>query len=84
METNQPTTVDQFLALRADWKAKGEPADHEYLTDVVDAMVERTLPVEPLVAGITAEMVKASASLSGPSYVVGVGDDGRTRWEVAQ
>lgn len=52
------TTTDNFLELRASWKAAGCPSDHPYFTQEIPSG-----PVTPLVGGITTEMVEASRAM---------------------
>lgn len=52
-------TTDGFLAARADWKAKGCPSDHPYLT----TELPEPGPVVPLIGGITTEMVAAAGAM---------------------
>ena len=54
------TTTEGFTAARAAWKAAGCPANHPYLT----AELPAASPVEPLVMGITAEMVELAGKLA--------------------
>lgn len=58
-------TVDEFLAERAAWKAAGCPADHPYMVKARAALAKpRPAFVEPLVPGITAEMVEAAVAMA--------------------
>ncbi len=63
-EVTMPSTVDEFLAERAAWKAAGCPADHPYMVKAREALAAaRPLFVEPLVEGFTVEMVEAAAAM---------------------
>lgn len=50
--TTTTDAVEAFLALRADWKAAGCPADHQYMVEAAQALAApRPTFVEPLAFG---------------------------------
>jgi hypothetical protein len=63
-EVSMPDPTDSFLAERAAWKAAGCPADHPYMVKARAALAApRAAFVEPLVPGITTEMVEAAVAM---------------------
>lgn len=74
-------THDEFLDLRAEWKAAGCPNDHRYLTGTLESEANPSRPTS-LALGISDAELEAHIEVarSIPEQVVGIGADGRTRW----
>lgn len=53
-----------FTESRNAWKAAGCPSDHPYMIECRERLAEPVKPVEPLVPGITPEMVRLAAKLA--------------------